>query len=552
MYQSVLGMLFERNFGDFLIGSFAADVQDAWSRAAERWMQSPERYQTIQEQWQQALDRYNAATKSESNPQSAMRNLRKLHSELRNFMTMVVDGTPNLSGDDRRILRFCARQLVNSMSPDFWPLANEEVIKTFFNTGGASFIQGLNAFQQDVKDSVVGLDIKSAGKDDFKVGETLAITPGEVVYQNRLFQLIQYYPFSQEVYSTPLLIVPPWINKFYVLDLNPTDSFIQWAVRQGYTVFIISWVNPEFEHRDLTLADYLVEGCITAVDTVREITGEDQISVAGYCIGGLLAACTAAYLAAKNITSIKTLSLLNTMLDHSEPGDIGVFLSSRMLTALENRMKENGVLDGRILRQMFTMLREDRMFWPYVVNNYFLGKPPKPDPVLFWNQDATNIPLPMLIEIIKYMYHENILVNSGDYMISGVNIRLDSINAAAFILACKRDHIVPWKSAYNSVHHLGGENNFVLCDAGHVMGVVNPPNRHRNGFWQTPGTDYPDNPEHWLDNANWNKGSWWEVWHKWNTRQLSGSVRARFPGGDGGKIIERAPGRYVARTITEA
>lgn len=549
MYQGVLGMLFERNFGDFLIGAFATDVQDAWARAAERWRQSPESYQEIQERWQQALDRFNAAVKSDHNPQSAIRNLKKLHSELRSFMAMLVDETPDLSGDDRRILQFCIRQLVNAMSPEFWPLANEEVVKTYFNTGGASIIQGFNAFQQDVKDSVVGLDIKTAGKDDFKVGETLAITPGEVVFQNRLFQLIQYYPFSQEVYSTPLLIVPPWINKFYVLDLNPTDSFVQWAVRQGYTVFMISWVNPEFEHRNLTLSDYLVEGCITAIDTVREITGEDQLSMAGYCIGGLLATCAVAYLAAKNNRFIKTLTLLNTMLDHSEPGDIGVFLSSRIVAALENRMKEDGVLDGRILRQMFTMLREDRMFWPYVVNNYFLGKSPKSDPVLFWNHDATNIPLPMLVEIIKYMYHENILINSRDYMIDGVKIRLDSIDTPVFVLACKRDHIVPWKGAYKSVHHLGGETSFILCDAGHVMGVVNSPNKNRNGFWQLSGSDYPLEPDHWVDNANWNKGSWWEFWHEWHIGKLQGSVRARFPGGDGRKIIERAPGGYVTKTI---
>ena len=549
MYQRMLELLFERNSADFLVSSFALDMQEAWGRAAARWRQSPERYQGIQEEWQQALDQYNVSVVPDSYPQQAITNLKKLHSRLGHCLRRMVDETPDISGDDRRILLFGVRHLINAMSPEYWPVANEEVIKTFFNTCGASLMQGFNTFREDVRDSVIGLDVKSAGKDDFKVGETLAITPGEVVYQNRLFQLIQYYPFSQEVYATPLLIVPPWINKFYVLDLTPTDSFVQWAVRRGYTVFIISWINPGIEHLQLNLSDYLVEGCITAIDKVRELTGEDQLNLAGYCIGGLLAACATAYLTGTGNQSIRTLTLLNTMLDHAEPGDVGVFLSARMLAALENRMKEQGVLDGRILRQMFTMLREDRMFWPYVVNNYFLGRPPKPDPVLYWNQDATNIPLPMLIEIIKDIYHKNSLMKDADYRLAGEKVRLDSINIPSFILACKRDHIVPWKSAYRSVFRFSGATSFILSDAGHVMGVVNPPHKNRSGFWDQTGLDFPEDPDHWLEGAMWNKGSWWETWHRWNSGAQQGFVRARFPGQNAGKVIERAPGSYVMKTI---
>jgi len=216
-----------------------------------------------------------------------------------------------------------------------------------------------------------------------------------------------------------------------------------------------------------------------------------------------------------------------------------------MIAALEKRLNENGVLDGRVLRQTFTMLREDRMFWPYVVNNYLLGKPPKPDPVLFWNQDATNLPLPMLIEIIKNMYQDNVLVSPDNYVLAGEKMNINSIDIPAFLLACKRDHIVPWKSAYKSVSHLGGEVDFVLSDGGHVMGVLNSPNKNRNGYWRVMGTDYPDDPDTWLESANKSKGSWWTFWYEWITARQNGRVRARFPGAQGGQVIEKAPGRYV-------
>jgi len=549
MYQRMLELLLGRNSGEFLIGAFTGDMQEAWNRAVAGWKQSPDGYLAIQEEWKQALDHFNASVTADGNPQLAVKNLKNLHSQLGYCLRSMVNLTPGISVEDRRILLFGVRHLVNAMSPEYWPLSNDEVIRTFFNTCGASMMQGFNTFQEDVKDSVIGLDVKTAGKADFKVGETLAITPGEVLYQNGLFQLIQYYPFSQEVFSTPLLIVPPWINKFYVLDLTPTDSFVQWAVRQGYTVFMISWNNPDTDQGRLNFSEYLVDGCITAIEKTRELTGEDQVNLAGYCIGGLLAACTAAYLAGAGKNTIRTLTLLNTMLDHEEPGDIGVFLSRRMLCALEQSGKENDVLDGRVLRQMFTMLREDRMFWPYIVNNYFLGRPPQPDPVLYWNQDATNIPLPMLVEVIKDMYHKNSLVNDADYKLAGEKVCLNIIEIPAFVLACKHDHIVPWKNAYKSVFLFGGETSFILSDAGHVMGVVNSPNKNRSGYWEHPGTDCPADPDQWVATATRHKGSWWNCWHKWNSGKQTGLVHARFPGQNGGGIIEHAPGGYVMKTI---
>ena len=550
MYQRMLDLLLEQKSADFLASAFMVDMREAWTRAVTGWSQSPQRYAGIRQEWEQALGRFNDNSGQHgNNPQRAVRDLRELHGSLGHCLRAMVQETPDISVEDRRILLFGVRHIVNAMSPDYWPASNEEVIRTFFDTCGASMMQGFNTFQEDIHNSVIGLDVKSAGRDDYRVGETLAITPGEVVYQNRLFQLIQYYPFSQEVYATPLLIVPPWINKFYVLDLTPTDSFVQWAVKRGYTVFMISWNNPGLDEEPLGLADYLVEGCITAINKARELSTDGQVNLAGYCIGGLLAACAAAYLAGKGNNTLLTLTLINTMLDHEEPGDIGVFLSERMLSALEHRGEEQGILDGRILRQTFTMLREDRMFWPYVVNNYFLGRPPKPNPVFYWNQDATNIPLPMLIEIIRELYHGNNLVQDGGYSLAGRELELERVDCPVFILACRNDHIVPWKSAYRSTALFGGKTRFTLSDAGHVMGVINPPSRQRGGYWEQSSNDFPEDAAQWLAHAGYHNGAWWDHWYQWNAEHQGGRVRARFPGQSGVHIIEPAPGSYVMKSI---
>ncbi|MBF8270083.1 MAG: poly(3-hydroxyalkanoate) synthetase, partial [Gammaproteobacteria bacterium] len=329
----------------------------------------------------------------------------------------------------------------------------------------------------------------------------------------------------------------------------PADSFVQWAVRQGHTVFMMSWVNPDTSHADLGLADYLVRGAIEAVTAVAGLSASPRLNVAGYCIGGFLAACTAAYLAAGNRDNIATLTLFNTMLDYSEPGDIGVFLSDRMLTSLEEHLQTQGTLDGRIMRQAFTMLREDRMFWPYVVNNYLLGKAPAPNPVLYWNRDATNLPRRMLSEFLRDMYRNNALCNSDNYTLAGRTISLDQVAVPVYALACRNDHIIPWRSAYNSTLLLAGDVRFVLSDSGHVMGVVNPPNKRQSGYWYAGVARDATDANTWLAGAVRQEGSWWPHWHAWLAGRQSGSVAARFPGADGNRIIERAPGRYVKNTL---
>lgn len=544
-YTRMLELLIERNSGDFLLSAFAADIQEAWLRAMEHWQKSPERYSEVKQQWDEALTGFNASISSAGhNPLKAIKDLKILHAALGRYLNSIVENTPELNDGDRQLLNFGVRHIISAMDPEFWPAANADVVKAAMETNGGSFIQGMQNFYDDISKSVIGLDVKTAGENDFVLGETIATTPGEIVYENDIFQLIQYYPFSQKVFQHPLLIVPPWINKFYVLDLNPSDSFVHWAVRQGHTVFMISWVNPDDRHRHLGLADYLVDGCLQAVEVVKKISGQRSVNLAGYCIGGMLAACATAYLAGEN-NSIRTLTLFNTMLDYSDPGEIGVFLSERMLSALDDEMKTRGIMDGRIMRQAFTMLREDRMFWPFVVNNYFLGRSPEPNPVLFWNQDATNLPYPMLKEFLTDMYINNTLVDEVGYMLAGKHISLQQVDVPVYALACRNDRIIPWQSAFNSTLHFSGEVCFVLSDSGHVMGVINPPGKKRSGFWSSGNGAQETAPHGWLENAGHHEGSWWPHWHDWLAGRQPDLIGARFPGGEGIKIIESAPGRYV-------
>ena len=545
-YTRMLAVLFEKNLGDFLLHALVTDLQEAWLRAFEQWRAAPERYAAIQNQWQESLLRFNETVSADQhNPLHAMDELNRLHGELDQCLTAIVEETPGLDAGDRRLLGFGVRHLVNAMAPEHWPLANQEVLATAYASNGMSFINGQQNFYADLSGSVIGLDVKTANTGDFVIGETLAASPGEVVFENDLFQLIQYYPLSRQVLPEPLLIVPPWINKYYVLDLTPQNSFVQWTVRQGHTVFMISWINPDDSRADLSLADYLERGCVQAIRLVQDITGAEQLNLAGYCIGGMLAACAGAYLAGDPERRVRSLTLFNTMLDYRDPGELGVFLSKRMLTALEGHVQVHGVLDGRIMRQAFTMLREDRMFWPYVVNNYLLGKAPAPNPVIYWNQDATNLPRRMLTEFLGDMYRDNALVELDDYRLAGRNMNLKQIDIPVYALACRTDHIIPWRSAYNSIRPLAGDTCFVLSDGGHVMGIVNPPNQRQSGFWCTNNKVTEADADMWLRGAQNIQGSWWPHWHDWLATPQSGRIGARFPGGSGVRVIESAPGRYV-------
>jgi polyhydroxyalkanoate synthase len=544
-YAQLMSTLFEESMGSVIFAAFTADMQEAWGRLVRHWEESPEQLESIQDTWKAALNTYAESIKTpQNNPLSSVKHLKGLHGELEKCLKQTINDAPGINETDQRLLNFCSRQLINALAAENWPMTNEAVVKKAFESQGASIMQGMKNFQDHLFAGKNGFEVKTSREEDYSLGVTLAVTPGEVIFQNHLFQLIQYYPFSQQVNKEPLLIIPPWINKYYVLDLSPTESFVQWAVKQGHSVFIMSWVNPDQRHKELDLDDYLSDGALEAIDVVKRICDCDKVNLLGFCIGGLLAGLTAAWLKQKGSDDLNSLTLLNTMFDYSDPGEVAVFLSERMLAAVDKTVGETGLLNGAYLRKAFTLLREDRMFWPYVVNNYFLGNAPKPNPLLYWNNDSANLAATMFKTYINDMYLQNKLFTGQSYEFAGQAIRLDAIDIPVLAVAGRADHIVPWGSAFSSVLPMQ-DVEFVLSDAGHIVGVLNPPSKQRYAYWHGAIMGDAVSAESWLKKAQRNSGSWWGHWDKWLSGCSDEMIRARFPGEGGLEALENAPGSYV-------
>jgi polyhydroxyalkanoate synthase len=376
----------------------------------------------------------------------------------------------------------------------------------------------------------------------FRIGENIAVTPGKVVYQNDLIQLLQYEPTTETVKRRPLLIMPPWINKFYVLDLRPDNSFIRWAVGQGHTVFVISWVNPDRRLAAKSFVDYMREGPLAALDAIAEATGEREVNVIGYCLGGTLLACTLAYMAAKRDNRVKSATFFVTMIDFAEAGELSVFIDEEQLSALEGRMNARGYLEGRDMATTFNMLRANDLIWSFVVNNYLLGKSPFPFDLLYWNADSTRMPAAMHSFYLRNMYQENLLARPGGITLDGAPIDLGKIKTPAFVLSTREDHIAPWRSTYAATRLYKGPVKFVLSASGHIAGVVNPPGG-KYGYWD--GDKNPPTADEWLAAATQHPGSWWPLWQRWVSRHGGGEAPARRPGDGKLAPIEDAPGSYV-------
>lgn len=457
------------------------------------------------------------------------------------WMQSTVNEVEGLDEHTAKKVDFYTRQFVDAMAPSNFVMTNPEVLRTTLETGGENLVRGLENLLDDMEQGRISQTDASA----FEVGRNLAVTPGKVVYQNELMQLIQYEPTTEQVYKTPLLIIPPWINKFYILDLRQKNSFVKWAVDQGFTVFIISWVNPDERLAQKSFEDYMVDGPLTAMDVIEEITGEKQHNVIGYCLGGTLLACTLAYLAQTGDGArVSTATFFTTMVDFSEAGELEVFIDEEQLTALEDKMRAKGYLEGKSMATTFNMLRANDLIWSFVVNNYLLGKEPFPFDLLYWNSDSTRMPAAMHSFYLRRMYQENKLIEPGGVELKGVPLDLSKIEQPAFVLATKEDHIAPWKSGYALTRCTGGSVKFVLAASGHIAGVVNPPAANKYNYWLN--TRYPKDPDKWLENAKPVEGSWWPEWQKW-VEQRSGSAKvpARRPGGGVRAPIEDAPGSYV-------
>jgi poly[(R)-3-hydroxyalkanoate] polymerase subunit PhaC len=451
----------------------------------------------------------------------------------------------NIEGLDERTARkvdFYTRQFVDAIAPSNFVMTNPEVLRATIESRGDNLLNGLKNLLDDLERGKGRLAISMTDMAAFKIGENVATTPGKVVYQNDLIQLLQYAPATETVKRRPLLIIPPWINKFYILDLRPRNSFIRWAVEQGHTVFVISWVNPDQRLAEKSFEDYMREGPLAALDAMEQATGEREANVIGYCLGGTLLAATLAYMNAKRDRRIKSATYFVTMVDFAEAGELSVFIDEEQLHALEERMGKKGYLEARDMHATFNMLRANDLIWSFVVNNYLLGKSPFPFDLLYWNADSTRMPAAMHSFYLRKMYQENLLAQPGGITLGGVPIDLRKVKTPAFLLSTREDHIAPWRSTYAATQLYSGPVKFVLSASGHIAGVVNPPGS-KYGHWENENN--PPTPEEWLAGATQRPDSWWPVWEGWVAKYSGGEILARQPGDGKLKPIEDAPGSYV-------
>ncbi len=466
----------------------------------------------------------------------------------------LVDTVRDINGlDDATALKldFYTRQFTDAMAPTNFMMSNPQVLRATLETKGDNLVKGLANLLDDLERGKGALRIKHVDPDAFRIGVDIATSPGKVVFQTDLIQLLQFAPSTETVRKRPLLIVPPWINKFYILDLREENSFIRWAVGQGHTVFVVSWVNPDASLAEKSFEDYMLEGPLAAIDAIERATGEKQINLIGYCIGGTLVSATLSYLAAKRRAGrVASVTYFTTMVDFADPGELGVFIDEQQVAMLEDRMNEQGFLDGADMATTFNMLRANDLIWSFVINNYLLGRAPHPFDLLFWNSDSTRMPAAMHSYYLRKMYLENRLVEPGGITLDGVKIDLRKIKTPTFILSTREDHIAPWKSAYSPTRLYAGDVQFVLSSSGHVAGVINPPGKSKYAYWTND--DLPADPEDWLAGAAEHDGSWWPHWDDWVEGFANGEVPARTPGDGKLDPIENAPGSYVlARTAQE-
>jgi polyhydroxyalkanoate synthase len=459
------------------------------------------------------------------------------------WIQSTVNEVEGLDPKTRQKLDFYTRQFIDAMAPSNFVLTNPEVLRKTAETGGENLVKGLNNLLADLERGKGKLSIRMTDLDAFRIGENIAVTPGKVVFQNDLMQLIQYTPTTDQVLKRPLLIVPPWINKYYILDLRPKNSFVRWAVEQGHTVFMVSWVNPDERLADKSFDDYMAEGILAALEAIEQATGERDVNAIGYCLGGTLLASTLAFMAANDDKRIRSATFFTTMLDFEEAGELSVFIDEAQLDALEQKMEHRGYLDGAEMATTFNMLRANDLIWSFVVNNYLLGNEPFPFDLLYWNSDSTRMPAAMHSFYLRRMYQENRLAQAGGIELAGTPIDLGRIAIPCYFLSTREDHIAPWLSTYRGTQLVKGKARFVLAASGHIAGVVNPPEAGKYSHWVNP--ELPPAAETWFAGATELAGSWWPDWQRWITGLSKAQVAARTPGDGALPAIEDAPGAYV-------
>jgi polyhydroxyalkanoate synthase len=459
------------------------------------------------------------------------------------WMQSAVRQVEDLDADTQRKVEFYTRQLIDAWSPTNFVATNPKVLRETLDSGGENLVRGLEHLVEDLQRGRGRLSIAMTDERAFKLGQNVAATAGKVVLQNDLMQLVQYAPSTAEVHRRPLLIIPPWINKFYILDLKPQNSFIKWAVDQGHTLFVISWVNPDERLAHKTFDDYMLEGPLAALAAIERATGEREANVIGYCIGGTLLACTLAWMAKRGDRRVASATFFTALTDFAEAGELKVFIDDEQISQLEVHVAKKGYLEGRHMATVFNLLRANDLIWSFVVNNYLLGREPLPFDLLYWNADSTRMPAAMHSFYLRKMYLENRLVQPGGVAVANEALDLRDIDLPIYQLSTESDHIAPWKSTYALSQLVRGPYRFVLSGSGHIAGVINPPVANKYYYLTNPAN--PPTPEEWLAGAARHNGSWWTDWAAWVAQQGGGPVPAREPGAGALAPIEEAPGSYV-------
>ena len=455
----------------------------------------------------------------------------------------VVDGVDGLDENTARKARFYTRQFIDAMSPTNFLLTNPEVLEATLESKGENLLKGMQNFIDDFDTEAGRLRIKMTDDQAFELGRNVAVTPGKVVFQNDLFQLLQYNATTEQNFRQPLLIIPPWINKYYVLDLQPKNSLIKWLVDQGHTVFVVSWVNPDERLGHMDFENYVTEGAVAAIDAVEQATGESGINLVGYCIGGTLLAATLAYMQAKDDRRAVSATFFVSLIDFSIPGDLGVFIDEQQLESLEKTMDERGYHDGREMAATFNMLRSNDLIWSFYVHNYLLGKEPFPFDLLYWNDDSTRLPAKMHSTYLRTMYLKNAFKEPGGLSVAGCPVDVSTIRTPAYFISTEDDHIAPWEGTYLGAQLLSGPVKFVLGKSGHIAGIINPPAANKYGYFTGPTVKLPSGE--WHDKAELHPGSWWPDWQAWLEQYAGDSLPTRYPGSAGLTVLEETPGSYV-------
>ncbi|MEZ8168612.1 MULTISPECIES: class I poly(R)-hydroxyalkanoic acid synthase [unclassified Vibrio] len=468
------------------------------------------------------------------------------------FSKSYIDTINSIEGIDEKTkerVAFFSRQAINALSPSNFIATNPELMKLTLERNGENLLDGLEQLQADVEASADILKIRMTNNNAFRLGVDVANTEGDVVFQNELFELIQYQPKTPQVNATPLLVVPPFINKYYILDLREKNSMVRWLLEQGHSVFMMSWRNPGEAQRDTEFGDYVTEGVVKAVAAIENITGKEQINAAGYCIGGTVLASTVAYYAAKRMKKrIKTATFFTTLLDFSQPGEVGAYINETIINAIEKQNDGKGYMDGRSLSVTFSLLRENSLYWNYYIDNYLKGSSPMEFDLLYWNSDSTNVAAKCHNFLLRELYLENKLVQDKGVKVGGVWIDLNKIKIPSYFISTKEDHIALWQGTYRGALNTGGNKTFVLGESGHIAGIVNHPEKKKYGYWLNDNLD--DSADEWLNNASHNEGSWWTHWDQWlQGFEADEKIEPFNQGSELHPVIGKAPGNYVKQVL---